>query len=40
MLAGRRAHEDAPTTEHGTVPWVTAPDGAGIAEQLANYGLL
>ncbi|MFQ4149595.1 phosphatase domain-containing protein [Arthrobacter sp. LAPM80] len=40
LLAGRLPHEDAPTSEHGTVPWASAPDGAGIAEQLANYGLL
>jgi len=38
LLAGGRAHEDA--TEHGSVPWVTAPDGAGMAAQLGSYGLL
>ncbi|PYI64198.1 ACP synthase [Arthrobacter livingstonensis] len=40
LLAGRRAHEDSPATEHGPVPWATAPDGAGMAAQLGNYGLL
>jgi len=39
-LAGGRAHEDTPTTEHGAVPWVTAPDGAGVAAKLKDSGFL
>ncbi|WP_218064043.1 hypothetical protein [Arthrobacter wenxiniae] len=38
--AGGRAHEDTPTTGHGTVPWVTAPDGAGVAAKLKDSGFL
>ncbi|RAN73291.1 ACP synthase [Bacillus sp. SRB_336] len=40
LLAGGRAHEDAPATEHGAVPWVSAPDGAGLAAQLKDAGIL
>lgn len=40
LLAGGRAHEDSPMAEHGVVPWVSAPDGAGLAMQLKEIGLL
>lgn len=40
LLAGGRSHEDALATEHGAVPWVSAPDGAGLAEKLKEHGLL
>jgi phosphatidate phosphatase APP1 len=39
LLAGGRAHEDGATSEHGAVPWVSAPDGAGLATQLKARGL-
>jgi phosphatidate phosphatase APP1 len=37
VLAGGRRHSDAP---EGVAPWVWAPDGAGLAEKLAEVGLL
>lgn len=51
LLAGSHAHAgghahpgshtpDDPAFNHGDAPWVSAPDGAGIAEQLAELGLL
>lgn len=40
ILAGGRASEDTPQTEHGAVPWVSAPDGAGLAKQLKIHGFL
>ncbi|WP_258068498.1 App1 family protein [Arthrobacter sp. N199823] len=40
LLAGGHTHEDTAAFEHGDVPWVSAPDGAGIAEQLTELGLL
>ncbi|WP_459321847.1 App1 family protein [Arthrobacter sp. Sr24] len=42
LLAGGHAsaQEDATAFNHGDVPWVSAPDGAGLAEQLADLGLL
>ncbi len=40
LLAGHRAHEDAPSSEHGAIPWVSAPDGAGLAQQLKDHGFL
>lgn len=40
LLAGRRAHEDGPSSGHGAVPWISAPDGAGLATQLKELGLL
>ena len=39
-LAGRRPHEESPDSAHGGVPRVSAPDGAGLAEQLKKLGLL
>ena len=40
LLAGGRAHDDAPATSHGNVPWVSAPDGAGLAKQLKEHDIL
>jgi phosphatidate phosphatase APP1 len=40
LLAGGRAHEDSPMSEHGAVPWVSAPDGSGLAKQLKALDLL
>ncbi|POH57841.1 App1 family protein [Arthrobacter glacialis] len=40
LLAGGRTPEDAAHTEHGTVTWVSAPDGAGLAQQLKTHGFL
>ena len=41
MLAGGRSHlDDDVVTQHGAAPWVWAPDGSGLAEQLARAGLL
>lgn len=42
LLAGSRTHEgqDAEAPNHGDVPWVCAPDGAGLAGKLAEIGLL
>ncbi len=40
LLAGGRAHEDSPFSGHGAVPWISAPDGAGLAKQLEERGLL
>lgn len=42
LLAGSRTHEDQDTQalDHGDVPWVCAPDGAGLAEKLTKIGLL
>lgn len=40
LLAGGRTSEDTPLTEHGAVPWVSAPDGAGLAKQLKAHGFL
>lgn len=37
VLAGGRSHGGGETAE---VPWISAPDGAGIAERLAELGLL
>ncbi len=40
MLAGGRSHLDEEHPDSGGVPWVWAPDGAGLAEQLARAGIL
>lgn len=40
VLAGGRSHLDDDGQPTGTVPWVWAPDGAGLAEQLSAVGLL
>ncbi len=40
VLAGGRSHQDDEPTPPGAAPWVWAPDGAGLAEQLARVGLL
>ncbi|NKX52971.1 App1 family protein [Arthrobacter mobilis] len=37
VLAGGRSHEPAKMPE---VPWIYAPDGAGIAQQLRELGIL
>lgn len=37
--AGSHTPED-PAFNHGATPWVSAQDGAGLAEQLAELGLL
>jgi phosphatidate phosphatase APP1 len=37
VLAGGRSRE---SDTHGGAPWVYAPDGAGLAEQLADHGLV
>ncbi|MCC6270415.1 MAG: DUF2183 domain-containing protein [Microbacteriaceae bacterium] len=39
MLAGRRAKPE-PLDVETTVPWVRAPDGAGLADGLSRLGLL
>lgn len=40
LLAGGRTHDDSPFSGHGAVPWLSAPDGAGLAKQLEERGLL
>ncbi len=40
LLAGGRTHDGSPLPAHGAVPWVSAPDGAGLARQLEERGLL
>ena len=40
VLAGGRSKGDDERAEHDGPPWVWAPDGAGIAEQLAALGFL
>lgn len=40
LLAGGRAHEDAHTSGKSDAPWVSAPDGAGLATQLKVHGFL
>lgn len=40
MLAGRRQHGKGPVLGHGGVPRLSAPDGAGLAQQLRKHGLL
>lgn len=40
VLAGGRSHLDDEYPSPTPVPWVWAPDGAGLAEQLARLGLL
>lgn len=40
ILAGGRTLEDSPMSEHGAVTWVSAPDGAGLAQQLKVHGIL
>ena len=40
VLAGGRSHLDDAVPLPGTAPWVWAPDGAGLAEQLTRVGLL
>ncbi len=40
LLAGGRNVEDALPSQRGTVAWVSAPDGAGLAEQLKSRGIL
>ena len=40
VLAGGRSHLDDDGRAASGVPWVWAPDGAGLAEQLADVGLL
>ena len=37
VLAGGRSHE---SEQRPAVPWMHAPDGAGLADQLAEHGLL
>lgn len=39
VLAGGRSRAADGQTE-GAIPWVFAPDGAGLAEQLAEHGIL
>ncbi len=40
VLAGGRSHLDEHHPHREGVPWVWAPDGAGLAEQLARVGVL
>ncbi len=40
LLAGGRAVEDDPASQHGAVTWVSAPDGAGLAQQLQLHEFL
>lgn len=40
VLAGGRSHLDDDHPDRDGVPWVWAPDGAGLAEQLARVGIL
>lgn len=40
VLAGGRSHLDDEHPARDGVPWVWAPDGAGLAEQLARVGIL
>ncbi|MBX9718659.1 MAG: DUF2183 domain-containing protein [Microbacteriaceae bacterium] len=40
VLAGGRSHLDDDGQPTSGIPWVWAPDGAGLAEQLAEVGLL
>lgn len=40
VLAGGRSHLDEDGQPASGIPWVWAPDGAGLAEQLADVGLL
>lgn len=40
VLAGGRSHLDDDSQPASGTPWVWAPDGAGLAEQLADVGLL
>jgi len=37
VLAGGRRHSESP---QGTAPWVWAPNGAGLAQKLAEVGIL
>lgn len=39
LLAGGRTVEDESDSAHGGVPWISAPDGAGLAEQLRDLGI-
>ena len=38
VLAGGRSAKDAASLEHGEVPWIYSPDGAGLLEQLHSTG--
>ncbi|MEN9621410.1 MAG: hypothetical protein RL499_1603 [Actinomycetota bacterium] len=40
VFAGGRSHLDDEGAPRGGAPWVWAPDGAGLAEQLTRVGLL
>ncbi|ALV44245.1 ACP synthase [Arthrobacter alpinus] len=40
LLAGGRTHEGTLASDHNAVPWVSAPDGAGLAKQLKDHGVL
>lgn len=40
VLAGGRSHLDDEERSDAGAPWVWAPDGAGLAEQLVDVGLL
>ncbi len=40
VLAGGRRHRDDESSSTDGVPWVWGPDGARLAEQLADVGLL
>ncbi len=40
VLAGGRSHLDDDERPRDGIPWVWAPDGAGLAEQLIDVGLL
>ncbi len=40
VLAGGRSHLDDDGQPASGIPWVWAPDGAGLAEQLSEVGLL
>ena len=40
LAGGRSRGDDSPLDRGDGPPWVWAPDGAGLAEQLANLGLI
>ena len=40
LAGGRSKGDDAPSAEHDRPPVIAAPDGAGLAEQLAALGLI
>ena len=39
MLAGGRSRAEEHSEKHG-IRWIYAPDGAGLADQLAEAGIL